>query len=79
MFIQKCSIVTCPNTSGALGPDIDIDALSKQTESIRAQGSRCLNCNWDKMVQSIFLPLSASAALATAVASIVTSDMYMHV
>ena len=51
--------------------------ISKQTESIRTKGTRGLNCNWDKMEgfgqQSIFM---ASAAVATALASLVASDMY---
>ena len=36
--------------------------FTEQTESIRAKGTRGLNCNWDKMVgsgqQSIFLSIS---------------------
>ena len=30
--------------------------ISEQTESIRAKGTRGLNCNWDKMVGSGQLP-----------------------
>ena len=52
--------------------------ICEQTESIRAKGTRGLNGNWYKMVefcqQSIFSFL-ASAAVATALASLVASDM----
>ena len=52
---------------------------TNQTESIRAKGTSSLNCNWDKMVrpgQSSVPLFLASAVVATALASLVASDMY---
>ena len=51
--------------------------ISEQTESIRAKGTTGLDCNWwDLDSRAYFSLFLASAAVATALASLVASDMY---
>ena len=52
--------------------------IGEQTESIRAKGTRGLNCQkwWDLDSRAYFSLFLASAAVATALASLVASDMY---